>query len=240
MMVKFEAVIKDKKINMAAGLPLKNAGAAVLNTLNQASKKVNIFDPKFALGFGWAMFFLDKRKDENGEEYYQVQTTDFHSDPMRNRTDDVTEVLVVQNMQMDTNGVAKAKPEPTTFKDTILVLKEAMEAKDVYMNRSEKTKDGDSGWYFGLLNDKNEDNHKADEYITLRTHQLMKFRGEALRVLQMPVGTIAVFHENTMTALVDEQGNQLPFTTEDDRKREIAKRAAAEQAEAANSDTEEK
>lgn len=239
-MVTFEATIKGNKIKMTTGLPLKNAGTALLKTLNQVSRETDIFNPKFALGFGWGMFFLDKRKDENGEEFWQIQSTDFHADPLRNKTDDVTEVLIIQNMQVDTNQRAHAKPEATTFKDTILVLKEAMEAKDVYMNRSEPTKNGDSGWYFGLLNDPNEDSHTADEYITVHSHQLMKFRGEALRVLQMPVGTLAVFHENTMTALVDKDDKPLEFSTVDDRQKEAAQRAAARKAaDANNAETEE-
>ena len=137
----------------------------------------------------------------------------------------------LQNMQMDTNFKAKvARPEPTTFKDTILVLKAAINAPDVYMNRSDKTRNGDSGWYFGLLNDEKEDQHDPDELITVPTRELLKFRGEALRVLQMPVGTVAVFHDNTMTALVDKDDKPLPFTTEDDRKKAIAAKAAAEKA----------
>ena len=76
----------------------------------------------------------------------------------------------------------------------------------------------------------NEDKHEPDEMIALPTSELMKFRGEALRVLQMPVGTLAVFHDNEMTALVDKDDNPLEFTTADDRKRSIAAKAAAEAA----------
>ena len=128
---------------------------------------------------------------------------------MNLRTDDCTTPLIVQNMQVDTNVKAKVRePEPTLFCDTILVLKEAINAQDVYMNRSEATKNGDSGWYFGLLNDENEGKHDTDELVNMPSYELMKFRGEALRVLQMPVGTVAVFHENTMTALVDKDDNE--------------------------------
>ena len=51
----------------------------------------------------------------------------------------------------------------------------------------------------------------------------------------MPVGTLANFHKNTMTALVDKDDNLLPFTTEDDRKRAIAQREAARAAQQADS-----
>ncbi|MGN0469606.1 MAG: hypothetical protein ACI4GV_01660 [Acutalibacteraceae bacterium] len=212
-MVTFEATIQGKKVKMFADLPLKNAAGAIVRTLVQISQKTNIFTGKFVMCFGWAYFFLDKRQDENGEEYWVVQTTDYKKNPMNDKTDNVTVSLLVQNMQIETVQTAKVQPLAATFKDTVLVLKEAMTAKDVYMNRTEAEKEGDSGWYFGLLDDPNEENHSADDYIVIATYEFLKFRSEALRVLEMPVGTVAVFHENTLTALVDKDDNPLKFTT---------------------------
>lgn len=229
-MITFEAEIKERKIKLYTNAPLKNAAVSLLQAMNKLSARTDIFDPRFAMTYGWARYYLSKRT-EKGEEVYVVQTADYENDPFKLRIDDCTLPLIVQNMQMDTNFKAKvARPEPTTFKDTILVLKAAINAPDVYMNRSDKTRNGDSGWYFGLLNDEKEDQHDPDELITVPTRELLKFRGEALRVLQMPVGTVAVFHDNTMTALVDKDDKPLPFTTEDDRKQAIAAKAAAEKA----------
>ncbi len=224
----FEAEINNKIIKLYSNYPLKNAATAVLRTLKAVSEKTNIFNPTFALNYGWARFFLSKRTDKNNS-YYVVQTADYRNDPMSLRTDDCSDALIVQNMQVDTNVKAKVeKPEPTLFSDTILVLKEAINADDVYLNRTEPTQNGDSGWYFGLLNDEKEDNHEPDELVTLRTSELMKFRSEALRVLQMPVGTLAVFHKNAMTALVDKEDNPLEFTTEEDRRKYIEEKRAAQ------------
>lgn len=212
-MVTFEAVIQEKKVKLFADLPLKNAATAIMRTLDTISKKADIFTGSFVMCFGWAYFFLDKRQDENGEEYWVIQTTDYNKNPLTDKTDNTTVSLLVQNMQIETVQRAKVQPCAATFKDTVVVLKEAMNAKDVYMNRIEPEKEGDSGWYFGLLDDPNEENHSADEYIVIATYELLKFRSEALRVLEMPVGTLAVFHENTLTALVDKDDNQLDFTT---------------------------
>ncbi len=237
-MITFEAEINNKKVKLYSNAPLQNAATAVLRTLNQLSEKTNIFTPNFALNYGWARYYLNKRQDKN-YVYYVVQTADYMNDAMHLRTDDCTRALIVQNMQVDTNMKAKVPvPEPTLYSDTILVLKEAIDAPDVYMNRSQKTTNGDSGWYFGLLNDENEDKHEPDELITIPTYELMKIRGEALRVLQMPVGTLAVFHENMMTALVDKDDNPLEFTTADDRKRAIAQRAAAAALQSEENETE--
>ena len=233
-MITFEAEINNKKVKVYSNAPLKNAATALLRTLNQLSQQTNIFNPNFALNYGWARYYLSKRTEGNNS-FYVVQTADYQNDPSKLRTDDCTSALIVQNMQVDTNMKAKVeKPEPTLYSDTILVLKEAIGAKDVYMNRSEPSKNGDSGWYFGLLNDENEGNHSTEELVNMPSSELMKFRGEALRALQMPVGTLAVFHENTMTALVDKDDNPLEFTTADDRKRAIAQKQAAQAAQAEN------
>ena len=232
----FEAEINNKKVKLYTNYPLKHAATSVLRSLNMVSEKTNIFNPNFALNYGWARYFLSKRTDKNFS-YYVVQTPDYKNNPSQLRTDDCSDALVVQNMQVDTNMKANVKrPEPTLYSDTILVLKEAVDAPDVYMNRTEPAKNGDSGWYFGLLNDEREGQHENDEFVTVPTSELMKFRGEALRVLQMPVGTLAVFHDNEMTALVDKDDNPLDFTTADDRKRSIAAKKAAEAAESAETE----
>ncbi len=235
----FEAEINNKKVKLYSNYPLKNAASAVLRTLKMVSEKTNIFSPTFALNYGWARFYLSKRT-EKSNSFYVVQTADYRNDPMSLRTDNCSDALVVQNMQVDTNVKAKVqKPEPTLYSDTLLVLKEAINAEDVYLNRTEPTKNGDSGWYFGLLNDEREGEHEHDELVNLKTSDLIKFRPEALRVLQMPVGTLAVFHENTMTALVDKDDNPLEFTTEEDRRKYIEEKRAAQTGENNNSDNSE-
>ena len=212
------AKIREQTVRLFSDLPLKNAVGAVFRTLAQVSQKTNIFSERFALCFGWAYFYMSPREDENGNKFWLVQTGDYDKDPQKDRIDNCTVSLVVQNMQIEAVQIAKVNPEPATCKDTVLVLKEAMNAEDVYMNRSEAAKDGDSGWYFGLLDDPNEENHTADDYIRVPSCELIKFRTEALRVMQMPVGTVAVFHENEMTALIDSEDRPLKFTTEAERK----------------------
>ena len=229
MMITFEAKIKDKTVRMYSNAPLKNAATAVLRTLNKLSNEVDIFTPGFTMMFGWAAFMLTKR-ESGGNTYYVVQTFDYYNNPSK-RIDDVSIALTVQNMQMDTNMRAGVnKPEPTTYKDKILVLKSAVDAKDVYLNRSDVTRDGDSGWYFGLLNDEKEGQHDPDELVSVCTYELLRFRGEAMRVLQMPVGTLAVFNGTEMTALVDKDDTALDFSTADERKQAIARRESAKSA----------
>lgn len=229
-MITFEAKINDKTVRLYAAYPMKNAAGAIFKTLTQLynQNKADIFNENFILGFGWSLFYLSERKDDKGNTFYVVQSNDYRKNPMNgDKTDDITLSLLAHNMQVDTVRVANVQPEVATFRDTILVLKDAMNAPDVYMNRNEAAKNGDSGWYFGLLDDPNEENHTADDYIKLPSFELFKFRSEAIRVMEMPVGTVAVFHENVLIALVDGNDQPLKFTTEEERKA-IAERSKAE------------
>ena len=235
-MITFEAKINEKTVRLYAAYPMKNAAGAIFKTLTQISStgETDIFSDKFIMAFGWSFFYMSERKDENGNTFYVVQYNDYRKNPMNgDRTDAITLTLLAQNMQVETVRTANVQPEVTTFRDSILVLKEAMNAPDVYMNRTEAAKDGDSGWYFGLLDDPNEEDHAADDYIRIPSYELFKFRSEALRVLEMPVGTVAVFHENVMTALVDGNDQPLKFTTEEERKAAAEKNRAEFEAEVA-------
>lgn len=228
-MITFQTEIKGNTVKLYSGAPLQGAATAVLRTLNKISETNDIFKENFVVLYGWAAFFLDKR-DEDGKTVYVVQTLDYRDEPTK-KIDDCGLALTVQNMQVNTNQKAGSpKPEVTTFKDTVLVLREAINAEDVYMNRSDVTKDNDSGWYFGLLNDEREGQHDPEELVAVPSCELLKIRGEALRVLEMPVGTLAVFHKNEMTALVDGNDKPLPFTSTDEVRKAAALRRSAEAA----------
>ena len=51
--------------------------------------------------------------------------------------------------------------------------------------------------------------------------------------MEMPVGTVAVFHDNVMTALVDGNDKPLKFTNEEERKAAAEKSRAEFEAEVA-------
>lgn len=234
-MITFETTIQDHLVRMYGDFPLKNAAGAILKTLAQISTKTDIFNGRFVMCFGWAYFFLDERQEDDGTKFWVVQTSDYKKNPLKDRSDNVTVSLLVQNMQVEAVQKSKSQPEAVTFKDTILVLKSALNAKEIYLNRTEPTKDGDSGWYLGILDDPDEENHTSDEYEKIPSYRFLESRAEVLRVLQMPVGTVAVITDNKLTALIDKDDQPLEFTSEEERKRlgaEARKKMEQEMAEA--------
>ena len=222
-MITFESKIREQTVRLYSELPLKNAAGALFKILAQISQKTNIFNNKFTLNFGWAFFYLVERIDDKGEKFWVLQTTDYNNEAAGGRTDDLTTSLVIQNMQVEAVQVAKVAPEACTYRDTVLVLKDAINSDSVYMNRNEASKNGDSGWYYGLLDDPNEDKHTSADYEKMPSYKLMAFMPEALRVLQLPVGTVAVFQNKRLTALVDKEDKAMKFTTEEERKKLGAK-----------------
>lgn len=244
-MITFETKIREQTVRLYADLPLKNAAGAIMRVLADVSRKTNIFNNKFTLNFGWGFFFLTQKSESDGEKFWVVETIDFNKDPAKDRTDNLTTALVVQNMQMEAVQVAKVKPENCTCKDTVLVLKEALSSNDVYMHRKEATKNGDSGWYLGLLDDPDEESHVLADFESMPTYKLIAFCPDAMRVLQLPVGTVAVFNNKSLTALVDADDNTMKFTTDEERRRlgekqrkefEAEVAAARERAKAGQSD----
>ncbi len=208
----FVIKIGDKKVHINCDEKLKNAVNALCDVLKGLQVQRNIFDEDFILCAGWSYYFFKEYED-----YWQILAPDFKKDPNKYRTDNLTIPLMVQNLQSETLNTAGIKPEtsniPVNFRSTMLVLKDAMTAKNVYFNRSEPESENDSGWYLGLMGDESED-HQPDDYALVQTSELFKVRPLALRIFGMPVGTLAVFDGNLMTALVDKDNTPLKFTVD--------------------------
>ena len=208
----FVLQIEDKTVNIKCDEKLKNAVDALFEVLKGLQAQRNIFDEEFILCAGWSYYFFKEYED-----HWQILAPDFKKDPNKYRTDNLTVPLMVQNLQSETLNTAGVKPEtggvPVNFRNTMLVLKDAMTAKNVYFNRTEPESENDSGWYMGLMGDENED-HQPEDYALVQTSELLKVRPLALRIFGMPVGTLAVFDGNLMTALVDKDNTPLKFTVD--------------------------
>ena len=213
-MFTFATTIKDQKIKANCQKVFKNAIGALFQILNKVSEKFDIFDENFALGFGFSYFFLERRGD-----YYQILSVDYQKNPFKQKTDDITMSLAIHNMQSEMIFTAKVKPVPTVFKNTMIVLRQAMKANDVYLTRTSPADKNDSGWYLGLTDDEHEDDHKADDFIKLPVCELLKIRPIGLRALSMPVGTLVTISGNSITAVVDENDEPIPFSSDEELKR---------------------
>lgn len=208
----FVAEIGDKIVHIKCDEKLKNAVMALVEVLKGLQAQKDIFNEEFILCAGWSYYFF-----KECEGYWQILAPDYQKDPNQFRTDNLTLPLMIQNLQSETINTSGTKINtteiPVNFKNTMLVLKEAMIADKVYLNRTESEDPNDSGWYLGLIGDENEE-HAPEDYAMIQTYELFKVRPLALRVMGMPVGTLATFDGNMMTALVDGDDNPLKFTVD--------------------------
>ncbi len=217
-MFTFETTIKNQKIKANAQQFFKNAVGALFQILKKASEQHDIFDPNFALGFGFSYFFLVKRK---GNDFYEIATVNYRKNPFNERTTDLTIALIIHNMQSEMVSTAKVQPQNTFFRQSMIILRQAAKADDIYLTRTTPADELDSGWYLGLTNDEHEDEHTAEDFLKLPVCELMKMRPVAMRALAMPVGTLVTISKNDITAVVDENDEPIPFTPEEElRKRE--------------------
>lgn len=204
--------IADKTVHLTCEEKLENAVRSLAEVIAQLNSQKDIFNEDFTLCAGWSYYYFKQEED-----YWDILAPDFHRDPHNTRTNNLTIPLMVQNLQseaMHTAGIQVVPGTmPITFKHKMLVLKDALTAKDVYFSRSEPENADDSGWYLGIMGD-DESQHEPDDYAEIQTCELLKFRPLSVRILCMPVGTLAVFDGNKMTALVDKDNNPLKFSTD--------------------------
>lgn len=215
-MFTFETTIKDQKIKANAQQFFKNAIGALFQILKKASEQHDIFDPNFALGFGFSYFFLIKRE---GNDFYEISTVDYRRNPLNGRTTDLTIALIIHNMQSEMISTAKVQPQNTFFRQSMIVLRQAVKADDIYLTRTAPVDNMDSGWYLGLTDDEHEDDHNAEDFLKVPVFELIKMRPVAMRALAMPVGTLVTISKDDITAVVDANDEPIPFTPEEELRR---------------------
>jgi hypothetical protein len=131
--------------------------------------------------FGWSVLTL---RQQGGQ--LVVHEPDFGGDPLRGVREDVTctlRVLVGPAAVLNRLGV---EPTEVRFDDRVVVARDCLEDRRVYLQRSEP-KPGDSGWYVGPL-DSPAPEPKPENFESLYDYELFRQRPALSRVLGLPPG----------------------------------------------------
>ena len=110
------------------------------------------------------------------------------------------------------NGMLKKtniKGNPISFQDTLILLKDALESEYLYLERKEKCKEGDSGWYVGLVEDNKKGNRKVEDYIKIYVYELLQFKPQLLKLLVLPTGCLAVVNGEEIVEVIDKNNNKI-------------------------------
>jgi hypothetical protein len=86
--------------------------------------------------------------------------------------------------ELDKLDVEKSLPDPSS---TVIIAFGVGKAQKIYLERSNGSYPGDSGWYIGPA-----DMSKPDGYQSVKVEQLLQVRPHFAALLALPVGTLAV------------------------------------------------
>lgn len=200
--MKYTSSFNGKNVFFFCDDKLKDTAEFFLTILQNEDTAYQIISEGNNIQIGWGFF-----KVLQADCGYQIVAYDLLKNPFNDVTEDLTLNLEIFAQQRKVLNDTKSVVEETSFQDTLIVHKEAFEASQIYLQRSEPEDENDSGWYMGVIDGEDSDN--PDDYEKICTYQLIKHCKEALSVMQLPVGTICIFENGELIEAVDEDDNKI-------------------------------
>lgn len=201
----FRKKLGKRVVTVTCHRELETQARALLKTVAElGAKPMTIF-------FGGAPFRLVERDGS-----LEIRQPDYHADePLQTWNANVSDSLLMLVLQTQLLASVGASPHEYRIDQTLIVLKEAVQHENIYMERKEPRGENDSGW---ILNSAEEasrgKNHPAADYAAVPLYALFQLRPAALRVLGLPIGYMAVFEGATLVGVANEQNEEV-FSTED-------------------------
>lgn len=185
MVKKYTKAITGHTISLSCDESVEAQGQALFRILEQQNKLTPLFEQEACtIRIGWTYYYIEKQ--EIGEEYI-VTCPDFRNDPTKERMEDITAAIMVQNMMMDTLvKIKRNNAHNIFFADSVTVSQAVVPGRDLCMQRMETKKKGDSGWTIVLENPSEED--KAKPMVNVLVCHLLKLNPALMGLLVLPAG----------------------------------------------------
>ncbi|MEW6432866.1 MAG: hypothetical protein AB1730_15280 [Myxococcota bacterium] len=149
------------------------------------------------IDFGWSRLTL---VDVDG--ILDVEEPEFRGDPFESRMPGAFETIGVAQDQVDVLRRVGVEGVDARFDSAVIVRRGCLSAPRIYLKRDEP-EGRSSGWYIGDV--AHPEVEKEDlEVITVA--DVFKQRSEAMRVLALPPGYMAVLDGSVIEAVVDPEG----------------------------------
>lgn len=202
-MNKYEMNLNDKKVFF-----YHNNEEDIINIfeqiLIQEENKYKIIEDNKILQLGFNYYKIEKVKDE-----FQIYAIDYNKNPFKDFTEDLTQALdIMRNQLLITKKTGLISNEIISFQDTILVRKSALTSKELYFEKQQLKQENDSGWYMGNLKD-TEKSDNPDDYTVIKLYELLNICPQALAILNLPVGTLAIIKNNEIVGISDSNNNEV-------------------------------
>lgn len=175
--------------------------------LMQEENKYKIIEDNKILQLGFNYYKIEKVKDE-----FQIYAIDYNKNPFKDFTEDLTQALdIMRNQLLITKKTGLISDEIISFQDTMLVKKSALTSKELYFEKQQLKQENDSGWYMGSLKD-TEKSDNPDDYTVIKLYELLNICPQALAILNLPVGTLAIIKNNEIVGISDSNNNEVYAT----------------------------
>lgn len=181
---------------------MKDTAELFSTILQQEDMAHDVVKNNSTVQIGWGFYKVLQTGNE-----YQIFAYDLLNDPFQNVTEDLSLNLEIFSQQRKVLNITKAKPTETSFQDSLIVHRAAVKTPRVYLQRNEPENQRDSGWYMGAIGVKAPND--PNEYARIYTYQLLKFCKDAISVMHLPVGTICVVENGSLTEIIDKDNNKI-------------------------------
>ncbi|MFZ5986771.1 MAG: immunity protein Imm33 domain-containing protein [Bacillota bacterium] len=199
----FSRKINNKNVSLQCIENLSGQAEFLLELIEQEQEHTNVLKDNFKIQVGWSIYTV---KEQNGG--FILLSPDYEKNPFQDTTKDLSLSIFVQVQQNIILKKANVDGEPVSFQDTIVVLKDALNSDSVYMERKEKCKKGDSGWYLGLIED-DVIPRTVEDYKAIYTFQLLQLKPHLLQLLSLPTGCLAIINGTKIEEVIDSNDNRL-------------------------------
>ena len=156
---------------------------------------------------GWGPFVLK----QTGDRRFVVVTPHYAGTADRGSTDDLTLGLWALAAQVQLAELVGVDGVPPSFADRVIIAKRALSAPGWAMTR-EPPSAGDSGWFvdvFPSLDDAS--GLGVGDLVAVPASELLHIRKQAVRVLSLPPGVVAVVGEDSVDAVIRESDGTVLF-----------------------------
>lgn len=205
-LLRYQYQINNKSIFFFCDELLAQIADFFSQILRSEDEQYNILQPYSIIQVGWNYYKILEG------DCLQIVSLDYSKNPFEDTTEDLSLALTIFKMQSDLLHQTLLTPQETSFKDTMLIRKSALNAPHIFLQRLKPTHENDSGWYMGSIDDV-ASNHPED-YMKIHTYQLLSLCKEALGLMPLPVGTMGIFENGKLIELVDQDNHTIFNATE--------------------------
>ena len=159
--------------------------------------------PGASVQFGWVVF--DVVDGPGG--WVTLDSPDLRGDALTERTSDVSLALLGLTELVGFAQRTGLTPGEVRYDHTVLAHRDALGSEDVYLERLEPTRPGDSGWYLGPNDDRAQPT--ADELVIRHVWQLLLELPRVFGALALPTGSLVVVRAGEIVSVADATNTEL-------------------------------